>query len=92
MQNLSSSSLLSKTIKIKIYRTINLHVVLYGCETSSLTLMEDRGLRMFECRVLRIIFGPKRDELKEECRKLHNEELNDLKDLTNITVYQRAPF
>ena len=42
---------------------------------------------MFESRVLRVIFGPKRDELTEECRKLHNEELNDLKDLTNIAVY-----
>jgi len=55
-------------------------------------LREGRGLRVFESRVLRIIFGAKRDELKEECRKLHNEELNELKDLTNIRVYQRPPF
>ena len=91
-QNLLSSSLLSKNIKIKVCRTINFPVVLYGCETWSLILREGRGLRVFESRVLRIIFGAKRDELKEECRKLHNEELNELKDLTNIRVYQRPPF
>ena len=72
-QNLLSSSLLSKNLKIKIYRTIILPVVLYGCETWSLTLREERRLRVFENRVLRRIFGPKR-----EWRKLPNEELNDL--------------
>jgi len=92
VQNLLSSCLASKNIRIKIYRTINLPVVLYGCETWPLTLREERGLRVFEGRVLRIIFGPKRDELTEEWRKLHNEEINDLNDLTNITVYQRPPF
>jgi len=51
---------------------------LYGCETWSLTLREERRLRVFENRVLRRIFGPKRDELTREWRKLHNEELNDL--------------
>ena len=61
MQNLLSSTLLSKNLKIKIYRTIILHVVLYGCETWSLTLREERRLRVFENRVLRRIFGPKRD-------------------------------
>ena len=64
--------------RIKIYRIITLPVVLYGCETWSLTLKEERRLRMFEKRVLRRIFGPKRDEVTEEQRKLHNEELNDL--------------
>jgi hypothetical protein len=59
-----------------MYRTIILPVVLYGCETWSLTLREERGLRAFENRVLRRIFGPKRDEVTEEWRKLHNEELN----------------
>jgi len=49
-------------MKIKIYKTIILHVVLYGCETWSLTLREERKLRVFENRVLRRIFGPKRDE------------------------------
>jgi len=57
---------------------IKLAVVLYGCETWSLTLREERRLRVFENRVLRRIFGPKRDEVTGEWRKLHNEELNDL--------------
>jgi len=78
VQNLLSSSLLSKNLKIKIYRTIILPVVLYGCETWSLTLREERRLRVFENRVLRRIFGPKRDEVTGEWRKLHNEELNNL--------------
>jgi hypothetical protein len=73
-----SSSLLSKNLKIKIYRTIILRVVVYGCETWSLTLREERRLRMFENRVLQTLFGPKRDEVTREWRKLHNEELNDL--------------
>ena len=78
MQNLLSSSLLSKNIKMKIYRTIILHVVLYGCETWSLTLREECRLRVYENRVLRRVFLPKRDEVTEEWRKLHIEELNDL--------------
>ena len=78
VQNLLSSSLLSVNLKIKIYRTIILPVVLYGCETWSLTLREERRLRAFENRVLRRIFGAKRDGLTGEWRKLHNEELNDL--------------
>ena len=84
MQNLLSSSLLSKTLKIKIYRTIILPVVLYGCETWSLTLREERRLRVFENRVLRRIFGSKRDEVTGGWRKLHNEELRDLYSLPNI--------
>jgi hypothetical protein len=60
------------------YRTRILPVVLYGCEAWSLTLREERRLRMFENRVLRGIFGPKRDKVTGEWRKLHNEELNDL--------------
>jgi hypothetical protein len=68
----------SKNLKIKIYRTIILHVVLYGCVAWSLTLREERRLRVFENRVLRRVFGPKRDEVTGEWRKLHNEELNDL--------------
>jgi hypothetical protein len=70
--------LLSKDIKIKIYRTIILPVVLYGCETWSLTLREECRLRVLENRVLRIIFGSKKDKIKGEWRKLHNEELNDM--------------
>ena len=61
VQNILSSSLLSKTLKIKIYRTIILPVVLYGCETWSLALREERRLWVFENRVLRRVFGPKRD-------------------------------
>ena len=80
MQNLLSSSLLSKKLKNKIYvyRTIILPVVLCGSETWSLTLREERRLRVFENRVLRRVFGPKRDEVTGEWRKLHNEELSDL--------------
>jgi hypothetical protein len=59
-------------------------VVLYGCETWSLTLREERGQRVFENRVLRRIFGPKRDEVTGERRKLHNEELHDLYSLPSI--------
>jgi len=67
-----------KNLKIKLYRTIILPVVLYGCETWSLTLKDERRLRVLENRVLRRIFGPKRDEVTGEWRKLRNEELNDL--------------
>jgi len=76
LQNLLCSSLLSKNLKNKIYRTIILPVALYGRETWSFTLMEDRRVRVFENRVLRRIYGPKRDEVTGEWRKLHNEELN----------------
>ena len=78
VQNLLSSRLLSKNLKIKMYRTINLPVVLYGCETWSLTLWDERKLRVFENMVLRGIFGPRRDEETMEWRRLHNEEINDL--------------
>jgi hypothetical protein len=61
-----------------IYRTIILPVVLYGCETWSLTLREKRRLRVFENREVRRVFGPKRDVVTGEWRKLHNEELHDL--------------
>ena len=72
-----SSRLISKNLKIKIYRTLILPVVLYGCETWSLTLREERKLMVFENMVLRI-FGPRRGEVTGEWRRLHNEELNYL--------------
>jgi len=76
--NLLSSSLVSRHLKIEIYRTIILPIVLYGCETWSLTFREERRLEAFENRVLRRLFGLKRDEVKGEWRKLHKEELSDL--------------
>jgi len=71
VQNILSSRLLSKNLKIKIHRTIILPVVLYGCETWSLTLREERKLRVSENMVLRRIFGPRRDEVTGEWRRLH---------------------
>ena len=84
VQNLLSSRLLSKNLKIQIYRTIIFPVVLYGCETWSLTLLEERKLRMFENMVLRRIFGPRREEVTGEWRRVHNEELNDFYFSPNI--------
>jgi hypothetical protein len=79
-----SSIFLSKYVKIKVYRTIILPVVLYGCETWSLTLKEVRRLRVFENRVLMRIFGIKRDEVTREWRILRNKQLNDLNASPNI--------
>jgi hypothetical protein len=75
VKNLLSSRLLHKNLKIRIYRSIILPVVLYGCQTWSLALREEHKLRVFENRVLRRIFGLKRDEMVGGWRKLHNEEL-----------------
>jgi hypothetical protein len=76
--------LLSKNLKIRIHRTIIFPVVLYGCETWSLTLKEERRLRVFENRVLRRIFGPKGEGVTGEWSNLHNEELNGLYSLSNL--------
>jgi hypothetical protein len=79
VQNILSPRLVSRNVKIKIYKTIILPLVfLYGFETLSLTLREEHRLRVFENRVLRRIFGPKRDEVTGGWRKLHNEELHGL--------------
>jgi hypothetical protein len=83
VQNILSSRLISKNIKIKIYKTIILPVVLYGCETWSLTLREEHKLRVFENSVLRRIFHPKREE-DGSWRKLHNDELHNLSSSPNI--------
>jgi len=84
VQNRLTSKLLSKNLKIKIYRTVILPVVLYGCETWWLTLREERELRVFEKMVLRRIFGTGSDEVTGEWRRLHNEELNELFPSPNI--------
>jgi hypothetical protein len=78
VQSLLSSRPLSRKLKVKIYKTIILPVVLYGCGTWSRTLREEHRLRMFENRVLRRMFGPTRDEGTGEWRKLHSGELNNL--------------
>ena len=78
MPNLLSSSLLSKNIKIMIYRTIILPFVLYGCETCSPTVSEEQRLRVFGNRVLRKIIGPTRDEVMGEWGRQHTETLHDL--------------
>ncbi|KAJ4431659.1 hypothetical protein ANN_20258 [Periplaneta americana] len=77
-QEVLSSSLLSKHLKVRIYKTVILPVVLYGCETWTLTLREEQRLRVFENKVSRKIFGAKRDEISREWRKLHNAELHAL--------------
>jgi hypothetical protein len=84
VQSLLSSSLLSRNLKVKIYRTISLPVVLYGYETWSLTLREEHRLRVFENWVLRRIFGPKRDGVMAEWRNFHNGELHNLYSLPDI--------
>jgi hypothetical protein len=78
VQNFISSCLLLKNVKIRIYKTIILPMVLCGCETWSLILMEEHRLRVFENRMLRRIFGPRMDEVMGGWRKLHKEELRDL--------------
>jgi hypothetical protein len=79
-----SSRLLSRNVKVKIYKTVNLPVVLYGCDTWSLTLREEHRPRVIENRVLRRIFGPKMDDVTEEERKLHSKELHILYSSPNI--------
>jgi hypothetical protein len=82
IQSILSSRLLSRNVKVKIYKNIILTAVLYGCETWSLAVREEHRLR--ENGVQRRIFGPKRDEVTGEWRKLHNEELRMLYSSPNI--------
>ncbi|KAJ4433974.1 hypothetical protein ANN_16293 [Periplaneta americana] len=84
VEKLLSSSLLSKNLKVRIHKTVILPVLLYGCETWTLTLREEHRLRVFENTVLRKIFGAKRDESTGEWRKLHNTELHALYSSPNI--------
>jgi hypothetical protein len=84
VKNLLSSRLLSKSVKIKINKIIILLVVLYGCETWSLTSREQHRLMVFENRVLRRISGPKTDEVTGGWRKLNDEELHGLHSSANI--------
>jgi hypothetical protein len=79
-----SSHLLCRNIKVKIYITISLPIVLYGCGTWSLTLRDEHRLGVFENSVVRRIFGPKRDEAPGEWTELHNEELHNLYSSPNI--------
>jgi len=90
VHNLLYYTVLSKNLKIKIYICIILPVVLYGCETWSLTLREEHRMKMFESRVPRRIFGPERDEVTGEWRKLHNEEPNDLYSSPNIVRVMKS--
>jgi len=84
LSQLSTSIPRIRNLKIKIYGIIILPIVLYGCETWSLTLREERKLRVFENMVLRRIFGLRRNEVTGKWRRLHNEELNDLYSSPNI--------
>jgi hypothetical protein len=81
-----SSRLLARNVKVEVFKTIILPVVLYGCEMWSVTLREEHRLRVFENRVLRKICRPKRDEVTGERRKLHNEELHNLYSSPNIII------
>ena len=75
LEKILSSRLLFKKLKVKTYKIIILPVVFYGCETLSLTFREEHRLRVFENKVLRKIFGAKKDEITGEWRKLRNAEL-----------------
>ena len=78
LEKILSSRPLSKKLKVKTYKTVILPVVLYGCETWSLTLREEHRIRVFENKVLKKIFGAKKDEITGEWRKSHNAELHAL--------------
>jgi hypothetical protein len=81
-----SSRLLSMILKIKIYNTTILHIVLYGCEIWPLTLREELTLNAFQNIVLRRIFAPKREEVDGGWRRLHSEELHNLYTSPNVIM------
>jgi len=85
-----SCRLLPKNTKIMIHKTTILSVVLYGCEIWSLTMREESRLRVFQNRVLRRIFGPQKDKVKGEWRKLHSDELNDTYSSPNIVQVMKS--
>ena len=84
-----SSSSLSKNLKIKICRTTVLLIVFYGCETWLMTLREEHRLRMLENRVLRRIFGPRKNKVTGEWRRLHNEEMYSSPDIVWVIKLKR---
>jgi hypothetical protein len=90
VQSVLSSRLLPRKVKVRTYKTLILPVVFYVCETWSLTLMEEHRIRVFENRVLRRIFGPKRDEAAGEWRKLHSGELHNLYPSPYITIQRKS--
>jgi len=75
---------------LKIYRTVILPVILYGCESWSMILADEHKLRVFENKVLRKIYRKKRDEMTGEWRRLHNEELHGLYDLPNVVKIMKS--
>ena len=90
VQKLLTSRLISRKLKLKIYRTVILPVILYGCESWSTTLADEHKLRVFENKVLRKIYGPKRDEMTGEWRRLHNEELHGLYDSPDVVRIMKS--
>lgn len=90
VQKLLTSRLISRKLKLKIYRTVILPVILYGCESWSTTLADEHKLRVFENKVLRKIYGPKRDEMTGEWRRLHNEELHGLYDSPDVVKIMKS--
>ena len=90
VQKLLTSRLISRKLKLKIYRTVILPVILYGCESWSTTLADEHKLHVFENKVLRKIYGPKRDEMTGEWRRLHNEELHGLYDSPDVVKIMKS--
>jgi len=84
VQKLLTSRFISRKMKLKIYRTVILPVILSGCESWSTTLADEHKLRVFENKVFRKIYGPKRDEMTGKWRRLHNEELHGLYDSLDV--------